>query len=180
MHRNLILFLTILAVIAFLSGCHHGKYDEGAGMIVDRLQRAEHYFKKHPSFQKAFEFLRRKDLSELAPGRHEVGGDRIYAIISKGPGRTRAQAMLEAHRKYIDIQYVISGIDEMGWKSLAECGQASQEYDRDKDVTFYPDAPAEWVKVRAGSFAVFFPQDAHAPSVGHGEIHKAVVKVAVE
>jgi YhcH/YjgK/YiaL family protein len=109
-----------------------------------------------------------------------VDGDRIYAIISKGPGRNRIQAMLEAHRKYIDIQYVISGIDEMGWKSLADCGLTSREYDKDKDVVFFKDAPVEWVKVRAGSFAVFFPQDAHAPLVGDGEIHKAVVKVAVE
>jgi len=149
-------------------------------MIVDRLKRAESYFEQHPSFGKAFEFLRRKDLSGLSPGRHEVDGDRIYAIISKGPGRNRIQAMLEAHRKYIDIQYVISGIDEMGWKSLADCGLTSREYDKDKDVVFFKDAPVEWVKVRAGSFAVFFPQDAHAPLVGDGEIHKAVVKVAVE
>jgi biofilm protein TabA len=149
-------------------------------MVVDRLERAERYFSRHPLFEKAFTFLRQPSLAELATGKHEVDGTRIYCLISKGPGRKRTEAKLEAHRKYIDIQYVIHGPDEMGWKPTAACQSLDQDYDADKDIMFFKDQPQKWTKVPTGSFAIFFPRDSHAPLVSSGEIHKVVMKVAVE
>ncbi len=149
-------------------------------MIVDQLTHAERYFGQYPRFAKAFQFLRQRALVELAPGKHAVDGDRIYCLISKGPGRKRAEAKLEAHRRYIDIQYIIQGADEMGWKPTADCKLVDQPYDADKDITFFKDPPQQWTIVSAGSFAIFYPRDAHAPLVSSGEIHKAVMKVAVD
>lgn len=149
-------------------------------IIIDKLQHAERYFEMHPAFEKAFAFLRQDDLTDLPAGRHEIDGDRLFCIISKGPGRTRAEAKLEAHRKYIDIQYVIAGTDEMGWKPTADCKVIDTYYDTDNDIEFFKDQPERWTPVPAGSFVIFFPQDAHAPLVGSGEIHKAVLKIAVE
>ncbi|RPH92172.1 MAG: DUF386 domain-containing protein, partial [Calditrichaeota bacterium] len=93
--------------------------------------------------------------------------------------KERSAARLEAHRKYIDIQYIISGADEMGWKAVKECQNIDAAYDEGKDIEFYRDVPMLWKTVPAGSFAIFFPNDAHAPMVGQGEIHKAVVKVLI-
>jgi biofilm protein TabA len=149
-------------------------------IIINKLQHAERYFNMHPAFEKAFTFLRQDGLAELAAGRHEIDGEKLFCIISKGPGRSRAEAKLEAHRKYIDIQYVIAGTDEMGWKPTADCKVIDTEYDADKDIMFFKDQPDSWTLVPAGSFVIFFPQDAHAPLVSKGEIHKAVLKVAVE
>ena len=149
-------------------------------IIINQLQHAERYFKMHPEFEKAFTFLRRDDLAELPAERYEIDGDRLFCMISKGPGRSRAEAKLEAHRKYIDIQYVIAGTDEMGWKPTADCKVIDTNYDADKDIMFFKDQPDSWTPVPAGSFVIFFPQDAHAPLVSKGEIHKAVLKVAVE
>ena len=149
-------------------------------IITNKLQHAERYFKMHPSFEKAFAFLRQNGLTELPAGRHEIDGERLFCMISKGPGRSRAEAKLEAHRKYIDIQYVIAGTDEMGWKPTANCKVIDIEYDADKDIMFFKDKPEIWTEVPAGSFVIFFPQDAHAPLVSGGEIHKAVLKIAVE
>ena len=149
-------------------------------IIINKLQHAERYFKMHPAFEKAFAFLRRNDLAELPVDRHEIDGDRLFCMISKGPGRSRAEAKLEAHRKYIDIQYVIAGTDEMGWKPTADCKSIDTEYDADKDIEFFKDQPDSWTEVPAGKFVIFFPQDAHAPLVGSGEIHKAVLKIAAE
>jgi len=149
-------------------------------IIINKLQHAERYFKMHPAFEKAFMFLRQNGLAELPAGRHEIDGDRLFCIISKGPGRSRAEAKLEAHRKYIDIQYVIAGTDEMGFKPTADCKVIDTEYDADKDIEFFKDKPDSWTQVPAGSFVIFFPQDAHAPLVSSGEIHKAVLKIAVE
>jgi len=149
-------------------------------IIMDNLQRAERYYDMHPAFEKAFAFLRRNDLAELPDDRYEIDGDRLFCMISKGPGRSRTEAKLEAHRKYIDIQYVIAGADEMGWKPAAGCKLIDTSYDADKDIGFFKDRPDSWTKVSAGSFVIFFPQDAHAPLVSGGEIHKAVLKIAVE
>ncbi len=158
------------------SGCRM----KGDRMVVDRLERAEKYFGLHPAFQKAFAFLRLDSLNRLAPGRHDIDGDRLYCMISGGPGRKRTEARLEAHRKYIDIQYILEGTDEMGWKPAASCGIPDEDYDESKDVIFYKDKPRKWAKVPAGSFAIFFPRDGHAPMVSGGVIRKAVIKVAVE
>ncbi len=149
-------------------------------MIIDRLEHADRYCDMHPGFSQAFAFLKRPDLAELAPGRYDIDGDRLFCTISQGPGRSRDEANLEAHRKYIDIQYVIAGHEEMGWKPTADCRISHTPYDAAKDIEFFKDAPDSWNPVPAGSFVIFFPEDAHAPLVGTGQIHKAVLKVAVE
>ena len=149
-------------------------------IIINKLQHAERYFKMHPAFEKAFTFLRRSDLAELPAEKYEIDGDRLFCMISKGPGRSRSEAKLEAHRKYIDIQYVIAGTDEMGWKPTADCKEIDKQYSADEDIMFFNDPPDSWTPVPAGSFVIFFPQDAHAPLVSEGEIHKAVLKIAVE
>ena len=149
-------------------------------MIIDRLENADRYGDMHPGFAQAFAFLRRSDLAELPAERHEIDGDKLFCMISKGPGRPRTEAKLEAHRKYIDIQYVIAGDEEMGWKLTTDCHVVDVPYDGDKDIMFFKDEPDSWNKVPPGSFVIFYPRDAHAPLAGEGEIHKVVVKIAVD
>jgi len=83
-------------------------------MILDTLAHAERYRALHPLFERAFDFLRDTDLMALAPGKHDVQGEQIFAIVEACEGRTRAEAKLECHRRYIDIQLVLAGVDEMG------------------------------------------------------------------
>jgi YhcH/YjgK/YiaL family protein len=68
----------------------------------------------------------------------------------------------------------------MGWKPTADCKEIDKKYNADEDIMFFNDTPDSWTPVPAGSFVIFFPQDAHAPLVSEGEIHKAVLKIAVE
>ncbi|WP_092996424.1 YhcH/YjgK/YiaL family protein [Thiohalomonas denitrificans] len=84
-------------------------------MILDTLANAHRYHCIHPRFTEAFAFLH-ADPASLARGRHDIAGDDLFAIVSHGDGRARDEAMLECHRRYIDIQYIIAGVDEMGWK----------------------------------------------------------------
>ena len=176
--------LVVCLAILCLAGCYGNegmKADMTSDhMIIDRLENADRYGDMHPGFAKAFAFLKRSDLAELPAERHEIDGDKLFCMISKGPGRPRAEANLEAHRKYIDIQYVIAGNEEMGWKPTADCHVVDAPYDAEKDIGFFKDAPDSWNEVPAGSFVIFFPQDAHAPLVGDGQIHKVVLKIAVE
>lgn len=148
-------------------------------MILDSLAQADRYLALHPLFAEAFDYLRNTDLDALSPGTHAVLDDRIFLIVEACPGRSRAEAKLECHRRYIDIQFVFEGVDEMGWKALSECRQLATDYDAARDISFFDDAPDTWIATPAGSFCVFFPDDAHAPLVSAGRIRKAVVKVAV-
>ncbi len=149
-------------------------------MILDTLARSGRYHALHPLFAQAFGFLRATDLDALEPGRHAIDGERLFAIVEACPGRARADAKLESHRRYIDIQLVLEGVDEMGWRPTAACVDPATEYDAARDIRFYDDPPASWVATPAGSFCLFFPDDAHAPLVGEGMIRKVVVKIAVD
>ena len=85
-------------------------------MILDILENARQYQNLNTGFEKAIDFLLRPDLKELAEDTYEIDGKRIYAMVSKDPGRQKEDALLEAHEKYVDIQFVLDGTDTMGWK----------------------------------------------------------------
>jgi YhcH/YjgK/YiaL family protein len=146
-------------------------------MILDSLTQADRYLVLHPLFARAFGFLRGTDLRMLMPGRHAVQGEQIFAIVEASAGRTRPEAKLECHRRYLDIQLVLDGVDEMGWKPVAECVDPATDYDAARDIRFFNDAPSSWIATPPGSFCLFFPDDAHAPLVSAGTIRKVVVKV---
>lgn len=148
-------------------------------MILDVGARCHDYRCLHPLFERGLRFLADTDLHALAPGRHAVEGDRIYLSIDHTHGRGREAARLEAHRRYIDVQYTLEGDEEIGWLPLAECGQPIDEYNAAKDVSFFAARPTTWVAVPEGAFAIFFPDDAHAPLAGRGAVKKAILKIAV-
>lgn len=147
-------------------------------MIFDTIANADRYVVLHPLFAKAFEFIRTTDLNTLAPGRYPIVGEDLFAIVEHVPGRPRESAQLECHRKYIDIQLVLEGLDEMGWKPLPDCRDPVSDYRAEKDIQFFRDAPAAWIATPPGAFCIFFPQDAHAPLVSADHIRKVIFKVA--
>jgi biofilm protein TabA len=148
-------------------------------MICDLLVNARNYLGLHPGFAEAFAFLERPELADLADGRYAIAGENVFAIISRDQGRRRDQAQLEAHRRYIDIQLVLAGNDDMGWRPVVLCGNPTTAYDEGDDIAFFVDPPLSWLSVVPGMFAVFFPDDGHLPLISHGVVHKVVVKVAV-
>jgi YhcH/YjgK/YiaL family protein len=149
-------------------------------IIHDQIKNANLYYEMHPSFKEAFAFLQKSDLATLPAGRYDIKGDDLFCIIQRADGRSRAEAKLEAHQIYIDIQYLIGGSEEMGWSPLTACTQVDQVYDAERDIGFFKDEPQSWTQMKPGDFTVFFPADAHAPMVSTGEIHKAVVKVRIQ
>jgi biofilm protein TabA len=148
-------------------------------MIFSTLSQSSRYAALHPLFPRAFDYIRNTDLLLLAPGRHDIVGDDLIAIVEQVPGKRREMARLEAHRRYIDIQLVLDGVDEMGWRPLADCREPVSDYSAGKDIRFFRDAPAAWIAVPPDHFCIFFPEDAHAPLVSSGEVRKVVFKIAV-
>ncbi|MEQ8791224.1 MAG: YhcH/YjgK/YiaL family protein [Pirellulaceae bacterium] len=149
-------------------------------MIVDYLENAARYTPLHPGLAAGFAFLRSANLASLPDGKQEIDGERLFAIIARDEGRGREKSLLESHRRYLDIQYVIRGEDCIGWLPLQDCQRVSTPYDADRDLGFFYDRPETWLAVPSGAFAIFYPEDAHAPLASQGAIHKAVVKVALQ
>ncbi len=149
-------------------------------MIHDSLDHADRYTPLHPGFERAIDFLRQPELFDLEPGRYEIDGDNVFAMVVEADAVPREAARLEGHHTYIDIQYVITGGDTMGWLTAARASDPDEPYDPERDLVFYPDAPESWITVSPGEFAVFWPEDLHAPMVGEGVIHKVVVKVKLD
>ena len=148
-------------------------------MILDGLANYDRYAAAHPGLAAGFSYLRSERLDDLPDGRVAIEGDRLFAIVARAPGRGRSSSPLEAHDKYIDIQFAVNGVDEIGFKPRWQCQSIETPMNAERDIVFYRDEPDFWFIVKAGMFAVFFPQDAHAPLGGEGPTHKVVVKVAV-
>lgn len=158
-------------------------------MVLDTLAHWPRYASLHPAFTHAFQFLTGPTLTRLAPAqagleehsqRHVVDGDRLYVSIDCVQGRGRERSRLEAHRRYIDIQLTIKGLEEIGWKPLADCARPDGQFNEAKDVGFFSDRPESWLSLPAGHFAIFFPNDAHAPLAGGSMLIKAIMKIALE
>jgi biofilm protein TabA len=144
-------------------------------MIADSIANAQKYSSLHPSFKQAFEFL--SSSHQKTPSQYDLDGKRLYVIVSKQDGKLESASFLEAHRRYIDIHYCIAGAELIGWRAVATCTKVDKPYDEDRDVLTFFDQPDVWLTLESGSFAIFFPEDAHAPGVSDGPFLKAVVKV---
>lgn len=149
-------------------------------MIIDTLKNAPKYFSVHPLFEKAFAYIRQTDLAGAADGKIDVG-DGLKAIFSNAPGKTRetSVAKFECHNKNIDIQVCIKGVETIGWKPRENCATPNGEYNDEKDVLFFADKPDMFFQLTNGQFAIFFPEDVHAPMIGEGDIKKLVMKVRI-
>ena len=136
--------------------------------------------KNAEKIKKAFEFIEEIDFDLIDPGKYNVAGDEIFAIVSEYETKKVADAKPEAHERYIDIQYMVKGEEIMGYAPL-EDQEILIPYDVDKDVVFY-NAEVSRVKVSEGMFALFYPNDIHAPSIKVKEsksVKKVVVKVMI-
>lgn len=149
-------------------------------MIIDLLPRANLYLPNVPHLGDALAFLRRADLAELPDGRHEIAGDDAYASVSRYLTKPVERGVWEAHRRYIDLQCVLSGRERIGYAALDRL-QAS-EYDPERDVLFAA-GHGDTLTLEPGTFALLWPYDAHMPGLAVGEpapVHKVVIKLAVK
>lgn len=149
-------------------------------MIIDTVQNAHRYFSVHPLFEKAFEYMNSTDLMNAADGKSDIA-EGLKAIFSNAPGKTKEASLskFECHNKNIDIQLCINGVETIGWKPREKCIKPNGEYNSEKDVQLYHDDADTFFRLTNGQFAIFFPEDVHAPMIGEGQIKKLVIKVSL-
>ncbi|MBP3588393.1 MAG: YhcH/YjgK/YiaL family protein [Clostridia bacterium] len=148
-------------------------------MICDNLKNCAAYEAMGPAFQKAFAYLKTVTPDNLPGSRLELDGDKLFAFSSSYETLPASQRKIEAHRNYLDIQYVVSGAEAMGY--IPTEGLAVSETYK-PDVEFFATDKDVLIPAEAGTFMIFFPQDAHRPGCTWKEpsqVTKVVVKIAL-
>jgi len=203
--KNKLLILISMASLSILSGCSgnsdpsawsstkidkwfekgewlngwHVKSDES----INRRAFAISYFKNTERWDNSFRFLINNDLPGLELRRYEIDGDNVYALVSEYLTKNEEDARYEAHQKYIDIQYVISGSEQIGIAPLSQKKEVLEPYNTVNDIEFLTVTGGENRQASPDRFFIFFPDDAHRPGMKDGEnslVKKIVVKVKVK
>ncbi len=150
-------------------------------MVHDHIKYASEYFNLSQGIRAALEYLATADLGRLEPGRHDVQGDEVFALVSDYQTRTPAEAFWEAHRRHVDVQFVHSGVERIGYGDLALFDSAP--YDEQRDLVVATGESERYVEVGAGGFVILFPHDVHMPGltgVRQEAVRKVVVKVRLD
>ncbi len=147
-------------------------------MIIDTLDNAAKYYGVHPLFRKAFEYIATQDLKSLEVCKFDISEGLKGAIAEKeGMTAEESASKFECHNNNIDIQLCITGPEVFGWKPRSNCSSPKGEYNAEKDVLFYNDSPDMHFTLTDNQFAIFFPEDVHAPMISDGVVKKMIIKV---
>jgi len=150
-------------------------------MIIDKFENADLYKNLSERIKKSFDYIMQTNLKELQPGKYEIDGNNIFALISEYETKSESEGKLEAHRKYIDVQYVIEGEELMGYSPLGN-QQVLEPYKEENDIVFYKGEKV-FIKLTEGMFAIFYPEDVHMPGIcveKKSPVKKLVIKVKVD
>lgn len=148
-------------------------------MIIDTVDNGSLYAGLGPRIARALAWVRETDLAALAPGRHDIEADQVYALVSEYTTKLPDQGRWEAHRRYLDLQCLASGAESFGYAPAATL-QAG-EYIPEKDITWLA-GEGRFVRLEPGRFVIVWPADAHMPGMAEGApapVKKVVVKIAV-
>jgi YhcH/YjgK/YiaL family protein len=150
-------------------------------MITDTIENASVYLTLSPRIAVALRYLLQPDRAAVPLGRHELDGQRIFALVQQYTTKPSHECFWESHRKFIDVQFVAAGIEAIAWSPLARM-KIKHDYDAEQDLLVL-DGAGQTIHLQPNSFAIFMPQDAHMPCLAAGEpqtVRKIVVKVAVD
>jgi YhcH/YjgK/YiaL family protein len=149
-------------------------------MIIDRIDNAHLYYAIHSKFKRAFDYIHEINITIIPAGKYEIDGENMYAMVQEYNTKLKEQGFWEAHRRYIDLQYVVQGAEGIGYANISQLQQ--DEYDTSKD--FLPlHGDGDLLTLQSGFFVLLLPEDAHMPgmSIGHpAPVKKIVIKIAVE
>lgn len=149
-------------------------------MIIDKIENAELYYGLGERLKKAFEFLKNNDLSNYENGKYEIEEDDIFVSVQDYQTKPISEGKFEAHKKYIDIQFIIKGEEKLGFGNIHNFKPESF-YDEKNDIVFL-NGEGDFVTALENYFLIFTPQDAHMPCIAienPAYVKKAVVKVKI-
>ena len=145
-------------------------------MIIDLLANSDKYISLHKDFKFVFDYIKNNNLQEMPCGKYELISDKVFFNLQEY--ETKPIQKLEAHKKYIDIQVVVSGEEYMGYTNINNT-QITEEYNVEKDITFLTGS-IDKLAVNNKSFVIFYPEDAHMPALAinnPSHVKKAIFKI---
>lgn len=150
-------------------------------MIKDNIKNYKNYLGISENLDKGFEYLLNMDFLAVDCGRYYVLDEKLFANVDKYKTKPADDGKFEAHKKYIDIQYIVKGFEKIGYGEISDFSEITK-YDEKKDIVFLKEKNCkhDFIRIKEGDFAVFFPQDAHMPQISDeeiSEIKKVVIKV---
>ena len=150
-------------------------------MIADTLKNRHLYESISTRMKTSLEYIAATDFSKLEPGKYELDGSNIFVLIQEYDSIPREQGKWECHQKYIDIQYIAEGVEQIGVNNISKM-EVVAEYDSEKDIAFLS-GDGDYITFSKGSYGIFFPEDAHQPKIAPGDVSgrvkKAVVKIKI-
>ena len=150
-------------------------------MIFDRLSNSKQYEKLNEKFKIGFDFLKNNNLKEMKDGRYDIA-EGVFANVQSLKTKNKTEKKWEAHKDYIDIQYVIKGEESMGYGILEDFKKVVVPYDKEKDIEFLDGEKFNYIDVNENDFVIFYPNDVHAPMLSVKEdvgIKKVIVKIKI-
>ncbi len=155
-------------------------------MIIGNMGEAASGFSKYPeAIREALEFLQKQDFRQLEDGRYPIHGEDSFAILQRYETRVPENGKPEAHRQYVDIQYIVEGREQLGWCPMSPELKVCDPYEEQRDIIFFDKLiPITALTLEEGSFAVLYPYDVHRPCGSLAKepekVTKVVVKIAVD
>jgi len=141
-------------------------------MILTTLANSEQYNVFGERFVKAFDYLKKNDITKMEPGRYEIDGSDVFILVQAYESKSIDNCGFEAHKKYADVHYVAEGFEYLGYGPLERAGEPITEYDPKADAIFF-EKECQLILMQKGDLAIVFPHDAHMPQ------RRALVKVPV-
>jgi len=149
---------------------------------INKRNFAIYYHKNPRHWDQAFNFLKTADLKNLPLGKQELEGEHLFVSVAEYKAKDRSDVRYESHKKYIDIQFLIQGEEIIGRTALDKV-KVVEPYSEENDIVFYEYDGGDYFNATPQNFFIFFPSDAHRPSISTGDttmVKKIVVKVKVE
>ncbi len=150
-------------------------------MIIDKIENAHLYYSISPNLKKGLVAIENINTDLLEIKRYDIDGDNVYAMVQEYEPKDIKDGKFEAHRKYTDIQFMVTGTEQMGWANINNLSP-TQDFDMEKDFIFGTASNISMINVPQGYFVIFTPEDAHMPCISSGEkgmVKKIVVKVVL-
>lgn len=150
-------------------------------MIIDHISKAAFYYGLGNRIEAGLRFLQTADLKNLPLGKNTISGDELFAIVAEYKTKAEELVSWEAHRRYTDIQHMVSGAETMGYQLVSKL-EIETQYNEDNDVLFLS-GPGSRLTVEEDFFVIFYPQDAHRPGLNIRRpqpVRKVVVKALAD
>lgn len=150
-------------------------------MIIDKIENAKLYYGLSDRIKKGLQYLENNDLTNVENGNYELDGKNLFVSVQDYISKPESEGKFEAHKKYIDIQYIVKGQERLGFGNIDDFNLVTP-YDEEKDIEFLA-GHGDFAAAKQGYFLIFTPQDAHMPQICLDKpeyVKKAVVKVLAD